>query len=533
MRVSDLLPRLNITEKIGQTGMVATAVPRLGMEEYNFGGEALHGVWASCVIDNVSTSTHTATGKSFCPTQFPAPVHMSNSFNRELWREIADVSSTEARALYRNNKLRHPNDGGFGAPCSRSLEGCVGLSYYTPNVNLARDPRWGRIEETPGEDPYLNGEYAYSFTKGFQEGFSDEPSPYLKASVTVKHYIAYNLEIDIENTNPEVWCGSPFNEGPGNCTTPNDRHSFNAHVSQQDLIETYAPPFSRAAEAQAGAIMCSYNAVNGEPMCTNRALIGGLLREEFGFNGVLATDCGALEDANIHHHRYKDDKDVVTAAIQAGVDSNCGSVFPEALPWALGNGTLKTEDLDRSVFRLLMARFKLGLFDEGAADAGVPIYDVSQVDSVKHRQVALKAARQGIVLLQNNEERGIARLPISKDEYKSIAMIGPNANASMNLLSGYHGSPPFLISPLNAMKAIWEPHGSVSYSTGCNVSNDQSIPASVVNAAIDAAVEAAKNVDVIILGLGLCGDNYGGGPPGEDSTCFIINEALSLPNPKR
>lgn len=138
MRVADLLPRLNVTEKIGQTGMVATAVPRLGMEEYNFGGEALHGVWASCVVDNVSTPTHRASGKSLCPTQFPAPVHMSNSFNRELWREVADVSSTEARALYRNNKLRHPDDGGFGDPCSRSLEGCLGLSYYTPNVNLAR-----------------------------------------------------------------------------------------------------------------------------------------------------------------------------------------------------------------------------------------------------------------------------------------------------------------------------------------------------------------------------------------------------------
>lgn len=150
-RVADLLPRLNLTDKIGQTGMVATAVPQWGMQEYNFGGEALHGVWASCISDNVTTPGHTPTHKQLCPTQFPAPIHMSSSFNRELWRQMADVSSTEARALYRNNQLRHPDDGGFGAPCSRSLEGCLGLSYYTPNVNLARDPRWGRIEETPGE----------------------------------------------------------------------------------------------------------------------------------------------------------------------------------------------------------------------------------------------------------------------------------------------------------------------------------------------------------------------------------------------
>ena len=133
-RVADLLPRLNLTEKIGQTGMVATAVPQWGMKEYNFGGEALHGVWASCVTDNISAPGHTPTNKQLCPTQFPAPIHMSNAFNRDLWRQMADVTSTEARALYHNNQLRHPDDGGFGAPCSRSLEGCLGLSYYTPNV---------------------------------------------------------------------------------------------------------------------------------------------------------------------------------------------------------------------------------------------------------------------------------------------------------------------------------------------------------------------------------------------------------------
>ena len=189
-RVADLLPRLNLTDKIGQTGMVATAVPAWGMQEYNFGGEALHGVWASCISDNFTTPTHKPTGRLLCPTQFPAPIHMSCAFNRDLWRQMADVSSTEARALYRNNQLRHPADGGFGAPCSRSLEGCLGLSYYTPNVNLARDPRWGRIEETPGEDPFINGEYAFAFTKGFQEGYANGSSPYLKASVTVKHFVA-------------------------------------------------------------------------------------------------------------------------------------------------------------------------------------------------------------------------------------------------------------------------------------------------------------------------------------------------------
>jgi beta-D-xylosidase 4 len=265
-RATDLLARMTLAEKIGQTNMVASAVPRLGMQQYNFGGEALHGLWATCIVDNVTTPTHAPTGKVLCPTQFPAPIHMAASFDRDLWRRMADATSTEARALYRNDKLRHPDSGGFGAPCSRSLEGCLGLSFYAPNINLARDPRWGRIEETPGEDPLLNREYAYEFTKGFQEGVTDglADGKYLKASVTVKHYVAYNVEVDLENTPAAEWCGSPLNKN-GNCSLPNNRHSFNAHVSAQDLTEAYVRPFEGAVEAGAGAIMCSYNAIKYLP----------------------------------------------------------------------------------------------------------------------------------------------------------------------------------------------------------------------------------------------------------------------------
>lgn len=154
-RVADLLPRLTLKEKISQLAMKAAAVPRLGMSDYNFGGEALHGVWSTCVVDNISTPTRHPTGRTVCPTQFPAPIHMAASFNRDLWQDMAAVSSTEARGLYNYNTL---DDIDGGAPCASSLEGCVGLSYYTPNINVARDPRWGRTEEIPGEDPYMNGE---------------------------------------------------------------------------------------------------------------------------------------------------------------------------------------------------------------------------------------------------------------------------------------------------------------------------------------------------------------------------------------
>jgi beta-glucosidase len=278
-RVEDLLPRLNLSEKISQFGMVGQAIERLGIREYNFGGEALHGLWSTCY------------NGTYCPTQFPSPITMASSWNRDAWEDAARASAIEARALYRENLLHYPD--GFGDGCSKSLEGCLGLSYYAPNINIGRDPRWGRIEEIPGEDPRFNGEYGTRFVRGFQGN-----GTYLLASTVVKHFVAYSLEIDIENMNPTEFCGN------ANCTTPNDRHSFNAIVDEIDLKETYLPAFKDVVQAGAWGVMCSYNAVNGEPMCTNKALIGDTLRSEFGFEGVVATDCGALNDARIHHHRY-------------------------------------------------------------------------------------------------------------------------------------------------------------------------------------------------------------------------------------
>eukprot|EP00658_Telonema_sp_P-2_P002593 TRINITY_DN10976_c0_g1_i1.p1 TRINITY_DN10976_c0_g1~~TRINITY_DN10976_c0_g1_i1.p1 ORF type:complete len:580 (+),score=146.98 TRINITY_DN10976_c0_g1_i1:105-1742(+) len=280
-----------------------------------------------------------------------------------------------------------------------------------------------------------------------------------------------------------------------------------------------------SATVSPGAVMCSYNAVNGEPMCTNSQLIAGKLRQEFGFDGLVATDCGALEDAWEHHHRYKRPVDAAAAAIHAGVDSNCGSVLPSSLGWAIGNGSLSEADLDVTVARLLAARFKLGLFDE----QDLPQFEIGEVDTERHRDLALDAARQGVVLLQNNVLGAKAKLPLSKTKYKTVGMLGPNANASMNLLSGYHGSPPFLVSPLAGMSHKWG-SANVKYSLGCNVSINQT-PPEEVQAEIDRAVQVSKEVDVIVLGLGLCGDNYGGGPPGEDSTCYKIDESEGIDRP--
>lgn len=415
-RVDDLLGRMNLTEKIGQFGMIGNAIPRLGVSRYNYGGESLHGLWSTCID-----------GK--CPTQFPAPVTMASSFNRELWSAVARAAAMEARAMYGANKRMYPDNDGFGDNCAKSLEGCLGLSFYAPNINIARDPRWGRIEETPGESPYLNGQYAAAFVRGFQGN-----GTYLTASSVVKHYVAYNLEVDLEKTSPSEWCDSPSNTN-GKCTAPNDRHSFNAEVSDRDLALEYLPPFEAAVKSGASAVMCSYNAVNGEPMCTNKRLIAGTLRTDLKFDGVVATDCGALSDAHLRHRRYKTREDTVTAAIRSGVDSNCGSYFTEALESAMNessaNYTGLTEfELDVNVKRLLSLRFKLGLFDEDNPRAHVPDVDLDVVDSAEHQELALKIAQQGIVLLQNGDGVFTTKLPMRKGVgYETVAMIGPMANA--------------------------------------------------------------------------------------------------------
>ena len=251
-RVADLLPRLNVSQMLGQMTGIGPAIPELGVVEYNYGGEALHGIWSTCV--------NASDGSLKCPTQFGSPLSMSCSFNRRLWRAMASATSTEVRAFY--------DFAAAGGESAKSLEGLpFGLSYYTPNINIMRDPRWGRSEETPGEDPYLNGEYGYAFTKGFQEGDDDDDqqgieegkerfgTSYWKANVVVKHFVAYSLETSTIPSYANHGADPSQGEGGGFI----NRHAFNAIVSDQDLAETYLPAFHRAVDADAGGIMCSYS----------------------------------------------------------------------------------------------------------------------------------------------------------------------------------------------------------------------------------------------------------------------------------
>ena len=465
-RASALYDALNTSERIGQLGMVAVGASRpkdgVAFSSLNMGGEALHGLWSTCV-------------DGLCPTQFPSPLHLGASFNKDIWHAVGNISSIEARAIFATGQ-------------GKSLEGTLGLTYYTPNINLLRDPRWGRAEEVPSEDPLVNGAYGHNFVAGFQ----GDMKGYRRANAVVKHGFVYNLEVDTD---------------PNDAQAGVDRHHFNAIVRPRELMESYLSQFKDVvSQADPAAIMCSYNAINGVPSCLNAPLLDDMLRRNFGFTGVIASDCGAITDAFQNHNYTASLEDAAKQALEATCDSNCGSAYQKTIPQMVASGKLKETDFQANVIRVLESRLRLGLFD------GITTFDVplNQVDSIYHENAALQAAREGIVLLQNNG--GI--LPLKRTA--SIALIGPQANATRNMLSGYHGSPPFLKSPLDAIKKA--SGAAVMYARGVNISGyDTSMIAEVVM--------SARKADVVVLGIGLCGNNY---ISDADDTCEEINESEGI-----
>ncbi len=275
------LQRLTAAEKIGQMNMQASAVPRLGMVEVNFGSEALHGVWSSCV----NRSTANTEKELVCPTQFPSPLAMGASFDFDLWLDMADATSSEARALY--------------VAQGKGLEGPLGLSFYAPNINLLRDPRWGRAEEVPSEDPMVNAKYGQAFVRGMQEGRGADgessSGSYWKTVATCKHFAGYSLEC-VNASNPYEGCKSD--------SYFRDRHHFNAIISAREMSESYLPQFTLGC-MNSGAIMCSYNAVNGVPMCGNKELLNGFLRNQPTSTGqVICLFFFTFRAAGCHSHCF-------------------------------------------------------------------------------------------------------------------------------------------------------------------------------------------------------------------------------------
>ncbi len=438
-RVDDLVGRMTLREKISQMGTEAPAIERLGVPKYNWWNEALHGV-----------------GRAGLATVFPQTIGLAATFNADLILRMAKVISDEARAKY-HEALRKG---------VRDLY--TGLTFFSPNVNIFRDPRWGRGQETFGEDPYLSGRMGVNFVHGMQ---GDDPR-YLKTVATAKHYAVHS--------------------GP-----EKDRHSFNAEVSQIDLHTTYLPAFKACmTEGKAYSIMGAYNRVNGEAACASPTLLQKILREQWGFEGYVVADCGAVDDIYANHNLAKSAAEAAALAVKNGCDLECGCTYGipcdyGQLEKAADKGFIGEEEITRAVKRLFLARFRLGMFDpdEQVTYAQTPY---SVVDCAEHRELALETARQSLVLLKNKDNI----LPLNKDSLKSIAVIGPNADDTLVLSGNYMGTPAEPISVLAGIRALVSSATQVTYVKGSKI-------LAPLKDEFDKAVQAARNSQVAVMVMGL------------------------------
>jgi beta-glucosidase len=411
-RVADLVSRMTLEEKVSQMMNAAPAIPRLGVPEYDWWNEALHGVAFNGVA-----------------TVFPQAIGLGATFDPRLVGRVAEVISTEARAKYHEAQRRGDR--------ARFR----GLTFWSPNINIFRDPRWGRGQETYGEDPYLTGRLGVEFVKGLQ---GDDPK-YLKVVSTPKHYAVHS--------GPEP-----------------ERHRFDAATTERDLRETYTPAFrATIMEAKAASVMCSYNRINGEPACANTHLLGDLLRGEWGFTGYVVSDCGAIDDIFRRHNFTKTPEEASAVAVKRGTDLECGDVY-RALVSAVKLGQISEGEIDTAVKRLFEARFRLGMFDppELVKYARIPF---SENDSPAHRQLALEAARESVVLLKNEKNT----LPLRKD-LKSVAVIGPNADDAQVLLGNYNGQPSRSTTPLAGIRRKVSPRTKVLYAQGTPLMEVSGVP---------------------------------------------------------
>jgi beta-glucosidase len=388
-RVADLVGRMTLEEKALQMKDVAPAIPRLGVPEYNWWNEALHGV-----------------ARSGLATSFPQAIGMAATWDDDLVFRMATAISDEARAKH-HEYLR-----------KGSHQRYQGLTFWSPNINIFRDPRWGRGQETYGEDPFLTGQLAVQFIKGLQ---GDDPK-YLKTVATVKHFAVHS--------GPEP-----------------DRHSFDAVVGPRDLRETYLPQFERGIkEGPAYSLMCAYNRVDGKAACGSDMLLSGILRGEWKFPGYVVSDCGAMDDIYLRHKVAATAEAAAALGVKSGTDLDCGRVVYPSLVQAVKQGLVTEAEVDVSLRRLYAARFKLGMFDDPAHVrwSSIPI---SVVDQPAHRELARRAARESIVLLKNQGNL----LPLAKD-IGTLAVIGPNADQRRMLLGNYNGDPRDPVTPLRGIR---------------------------------------------------------------------------------
>lgn len=425
-----IISLLTIEQKASQMLSTSRSIPEHGIEMYNWWNEALHGV-----------------ARSAKATVFPQAIAMGATFDPELIRNTADAISTEARAMYNifNKK-------------GMRLE-YTGLTFWSPNINIFRDPRWGRGHETYGEDPYLTGKIGKAFVNGLQ---GNHPK-YLKVAAGAKHFAVHS--------GPEAI-----------------RHSLNVKVSPQDLNETYLPAFKELIEANVEIVMCAYNRLNDKPCCGSKSLLNDLLREDWGFKGHVVSDCGAINDIKSNHNFTISDEESVAYAIKGGVDLNCGSLY-NLIPKAIEKGYITEEDLDKSLKRLLMTRLKLGILTK-VNDNPYESLNENHINNKNHIKLARDVAAKSIVLLKNKNNI----LPLSKN-INRLFITGPNAANVNTLLANYNGLSPNMVTPLEGITTKVSNGTMIRFNEGVGLISD--------NNRMDWSASLAGSSDVTIAIMGI------------------------------
>lgn len=460
-KAKELVSQMTAEEKCSQLKYDSPTIERLGIPAYNWWNEGLHGV-----------------ARAGTATMFPQAIGMAAAFDTEMMHRIGTAISLEARAKYNY------------ASAEGDRDIYKGLTLWSPNVNIFRDPRWGRGHETYGEDPYLAAELGVNFVKGIQGD-----GEHLRAAACAKHFAVHS--------GPEAL-----------------RHEFNAEVNQKDLAETYLYAFEKLVKSGVAGVMGAYNRVNGEPACANKKLMKKLYGE-WEFGGYFVSDCWAISDFHTHHMVTGTAAESAAMAVKAGCDINCGNTYIHLMA-ALEQGLIEEADIDRAVEKAMEIRLRLGMMEETEYD-NIP-FDV--IDCPEHNALSLEAAEKSMVLLKN---RGF--LPLDKHRIKSIAVIGPNADSRAALYGNYQGTASRYVTFLEGIEDAFG--GRVYYAEGCHLFKDRVEGLALPADRISEAVAAAKNADVSVLCLGL--DASLEGEEGDAGNAYASGDKtdLRLPEPQR
>lgn len=462
-RAKELVAQMTLEEKAAQLKYDAPAVKRLGIPAYNWWSEGLHGV-----------------ARAGTATIYPQAIGLAASFDRKLIQKVADQIATECRAKYN----------AYSAEGDRDIY--KGLTLWSPNINIFRDPRWGRGQETYGEDPYLTKELGKAFVHGLQGD-----GKYLKTAACAKHYIVHS--------GPEA-----------------NRHEFDAKATPKDMEETYFPAFEALVkEAGVEAVMGAYNRTNGEPCCGSKTLIQQNLREKWGFEGHFVSDCWAIKDFHEGHMVTRTPVESAAMALDAGCDLNCGNTYLRILQ-AYEQGLVTEEQITQAAERLMTTRFMLGMFDLDNEYNKIP-YEV--VECREHLETAEEMAAKGVVLLKNT---GI--LPLDKSKIKTIGVIGPNAGSRTALIGNYHGTASEYVTLLEGIRREAGDELRILYSVGCHIEKDRTEVLAWRQDRLSEARIVAKHSDVVILNLGL--NELLEGEEGDEGNAYASGDKEDLQLPK-